>query len=162
MNDPKPSLQKQGVRLPLSNKVLGTYRPAVICSATLMVSGNLPLENGQLIAKGQVGCDVTVETAALGARQCVLNALGAVDSEIQGNWARLARLTRSVIFVATSDEGQHIPYVADAASTLLQEIFGADGLSARTAIGVAALPMNASVEVELTFDLASNTSGGSA
>lgn len=142
-----------GLTLPPAPKAVAAYVPAVRTGDLVIVSGQLPLEDGKLTVTGPVPSSVSLEAAQAAARRCVLNALAAVDPLIDSDWSRLVRVVRVGVFVA-SDPGftdQHL--IANGASELLFEVFGEPGRHARAAVGVPSLPLGASVEVEFTFQV---------
>lgn len=118
---------------------------SVDCS--IHVAGQLPYKNGELLGRGTVGRDVELETARDLARQAALNAL-AVAADAVGDLDRV-RIVQMLVFVASTPEFGEQSRVADAASELLVEVLGENGLHARTAIGVAGLPRNSPVEIQM-------------
>jgi enamine deaminase RidA (YjgF/YER057c/UK114 family) len=146
-------LAELGLSLPPAPKAVAAYVPAVRSGDLIIVSGQLPLEDGQLTVTGPVPSSTSLNAAKAATRRCVLNALAAVDPLIDSNWTRLVRVVRIGVFVAsdTSFTDQHL--VANGASELLVEIFGDAGRHARAAVGVPCLPLGASVEVEFTFQV---------
>jgi len=142
-------LASMGLELPAAPKPVAAYVPAVRHDNVIYISGQLPLLAGKLLATGPVPSAVTVEQAQVAARQCVLNALAIVDQMIDGDWSRFGQVIRLGAFVCceTGFTAQHL--VANGASELLGELFGKAGHHARAAVGVIALPLGASIEVEL-------------
>ena len=141
-------LEEAGYSLPTVSKPLAAYVPTMRDGNTIYTSGQLPVVDGQLAATGKVGEAVTVEDAQRYARICVLNGLAAIKAEI-GELDKISQITKVVGFVSSAAdfEKQHI--VINGASEFLGEIFGETGTHARSAVGVAMLPMNAPVEVEM-------------
>lgn len=133
----------------------GSYIPALQVGDLVYTSGQLPSVDGQLLATGIVGADVDVATAAQCARICALNALAAAAS-VAGGVDNIAQVVKLTVFVASaSDPGfTQQAVVANGASDLLVEIFGPNGRHARSAVGMAALPMNTPVEVEMIVQVA--------
>ena len=115
-------------------------------------SGQLPMRDGQLMLTGKVGGDVTQEEAVECARQCALNAVAAVRAEV-GELSAVTRVVKVVVFVASIPSFTGQPLVANGVSELLGEIFGEAGRHARAAVGVAVLPLDAPVEVELIVEV---------
>jgi len=146
-------LSELGLKLPEVAKPVAAYVPTVRAGNLVFVSGQLPFVGGKLMAEGAVGKDVTLEEAQACARQCVLNALAAVQAEI-GDLDRLARVVRVGCFVACEKGFGDQPKVANGASELLQEIFGERGRHARAAVGSVSLPLNTPVEVEMLVEIA--------
>ncbi len=145
-------LARNNLVLPEQTRPIASYVPAVaIHSGTIvLISGQVPIVDGSPIATGRVPEDVSIETAQLCARQCVLNALAALKSEI-GDLSRLRRVARLGCFVACSPEFTEHPKVANGASDLLMELLGEDGKHARAAVGVPSLPLGVPVEIEFMF-----------
>lgn len=145
----KQRLQQLGLELPAPAAQPASYVPAVRSGNTVYTSGQLPHENGVLAATGKVGREVTAEEAAGHAATCVLNALAAAGVHGDLDHARIAKM---VAFVASAPGFNGQPAVANGASDLLLEVFGEKGTHARSAVGVAELPLNAPVEVELIVE----------
>ncbi len=141
-----------GLSLPEVPAPVAAYVPAVHCGSLVWTSGQLPMRDGRVAATGKVGADVDVETAATLARICVLNALAAVKAEL-GDLDRVRRVVKVVGYVASTPQFTGQPQVVNGASELLGEVFGESGRHARSAVGVAALPLDAPVEVELVVEV---------
>src|SRR5262249_2679553 len=140
-----------GITLPAAVAPLASYLPAVRTGDLVYTSGQLPIVDGALVATGKVGAEVPVDAAAGHARTCVLNALAAVDALVGLDAVR--RAVKVVGFVASAPGFGGQPQVVNGASALLGEVFGAAGQHARSAVGVAELPRNAPVEVELIVEV---------
>ena len=136
-----------GLALPPVPAPAAAYVPAVRHGDLVIVSGQLPLRDGTLLATGLVGSDVTQDDAAELARVCALNALAAAAS-VAGSLDAIAAVLRVGVFVASADgfTAQHL--VANGASQLLSDVLGPGAVHARAAVGVARLPLDAPVEVE--------------
>jgi enamine deaminase RidA (YjgF/YER057c/UK114 family) len=145
-------LAEMGVTLPPVAAPVAAYEPAVRTGNLVYTSGQLPFVGGELPLVGLVGAEVSTEDAALAARACALNALAAVDALVGLDSVR--RVVKVVGFVASAPGFTDQPVVMNGASELLGDIFGESGTHARSAIGVAALPRNAPVEVELIVEVA--------
>jgi len=148
-------LAELGLRLPEVPTPVAAYLPAVRSGKYVYTSGQLPLVDGVLQAKGKVGEGeglVSPEEAYQAARTCALNALAAVAS-VSGGLDQVARVVKLVGFVASDPSFTGQPAVVNGASELLGEILGDAGRHARSAVGVAALPLDAPVEVELVVEL---------
>jgi enamine deaminase RidA (YjgF/YER057c/UK114 family) len=130
---------------------VAAYVPAVRSGQLVFTSGQLPFVDGGLRRTGKVGGSVEVEDAAADAKVCALNGLAAID-ELVG-LDSIARIVRVVGYVASAEGFNGQPRVVNGASELLGRVFGEAGVHARSAVGVAELPMNAPVEVELTVEL---------
>ncbi|WP_175935749.1 RidA family protein [Corynebacterium sp. Marseille-P4321] len=144
-------LAELGIELPAVAAPVAAYVPAIRAGNQVWTSGQLPFANGELAATGKVGAEVQAEDAAGYARQCMLNALAAVDDLVGID--NVARVLKIVGFVASDPAFNGQPAVVNGASELLQEIFGEAGAHARSAVGVAALPLDAPVEIELVVEL---------
>jgi enamine deaminase RidA (YjgF/YER057c/UK114 family) len=141
-----------GLTLPEVVPPLAAYQPAVQSGAYVYTSGQLPMVDGKLALVGKVGAEVTAEEAKDLARTCALNALAAVKS-IVGDLDRVERVVKVVGFVASAPDFTAQPGVVNGASELLGAVFGDRGVHARSAVGVAVLPLDAPVEVEIQVEL---------
>ncbi|MFY1678082.1 MULTISPECIES: RidA family protein [unclassified Streptomyces] len=148
-------LAELGVTLPEVVPPLAVYQPAVRSGSYVHTSGQLPMVRGKLEVTGKVGGEVTAEEAKALARTCALNALAAVKS-VAGDLDRIARVVKVVGFVASAADFTGQPGVVDGASEFLGEVLGDKGVHARSAVGVAVLPLDAPVEVEIQVELAGN------
>ena len=146
-------LTELGLKLPVLAKPAGAYVPAIVTGNLVYTAGQLPFVDGALLATGKVGAAVTPEDAATYARTCALNALAAAASVI-GSLDRVTRVVKVVGFVASTPDFSGQPGVINGASELLGEVFGEAGQHARSAVGVAVLPLDAPVEVELILEFA--------
>lgn len=146
-------LAELGLVVPATSKPVAAYLPAVTSGNLVYTSGQLPMVDGALPATGKVGASVSPEDAHRYARQCVLNGLAAARTAI-GSLDRITRVVKVVGFVASDPSFTGQPAVINGASELLQEIFGEAGQHARSAVGVAVLPLDAPVEVEFVFEYA--------
>jgi enamine deaminase RidA (YjgF/YER057c/UK114 family) len=141
-----------GLKLPDAPKPVAAYIPAKQTGNLVFTAGQLPMVNGELISKGLLGQDVEVDEANKAARICTLNALAAIKGVI-GDLDRIKQIVRVVGYVASVPTFTQQPAVVNGASELLLEIFGENGKHARSAVGMAVLPLNASVEIELTVEV---------
>jgi enamine deaminase RidA (YjgF/YER057c/UK114 family) len=144
-------LAELGIRLPPVAAPVAAYVPAVRSGQLVFTSGQLPFVDGGLRRTGKVGGSVDAEDAAHDAKLCALNALAAVDDLV--GLDQVARVVRVVGYVASAEGFTGQPRVVNGASELLGRVFGDAGRHARSAIGVAELPLGAPVEVELTVEL---------
>jgi enamine deaminase RidA (YjgF/YER057c/UK114 family) len=144
-------LAELGIRLPPVAAPVASYVPAVRSGQLVFTSGQLPFVDGGLRRTGKVGGSVDPEDAAHDAKVCALNALAAVD-ELVG-LDTVARVVRLVGYVASAEGFTGQPRVVNGASELLGRIFGEAGQHARSAVGVAELPLGSPVEVELVVEL---------
>jgi enamine deaminase RidA (YjgF/YER057c/UK114 family) len=149
---PEERLAELGLAVPEVAKPLASYVPAVRSGQHVYTAGQLPLREGELITTGKVGGEVTEEQALECARQCGLNALAAVRAET-GELSAIKRIVKVVVFVASTPDFTGQPAIANGASDLFGEVFGEAGRHARSAVGVAALPRDAPVEVELVVEV---------
>ena len=138
--------------LPDAPKPVAAYIPAKQTGKLVFTAGQLPMVNGELISKGLLGQDVEIDEANKAARICTLNALAAIKGVI-GDLDRIKHIVRVVGYVASVPTFTQQPAVVNGASEFLLEIFGEKGKHARSAVGMAVLPLNASVEIELTVEV---------
>ncbi|MCR4513751.1 RidA family protein [Aeromicrobium sp. 50.2.37] len=141
-----------GLTLPEVVPPLAAYVPAVRSGQHVFTAGQLPLVDGELVAKGKVGGEVSAEEAQECARQCALNALAAVKSVV-GSLDDVVRIVKVTVFVSSTPDFTGQPVVANGASELLGDVFGEVGVHARSAVGVPVLPIDAPVEVELVVEV---------
>jgi enamine deaminase RidA (YjgF/YER057c/UK114 family) len=146
--DPETRLRDLGLELPALPDPAGAYVPATRVGNLIFTAGQLPFARGELYATGKVGEGVSAEEAHEAARLCALNALAAAAAET-GGLGRIDRIVKVTGFVASAPGFNGQPAVLNGASELLGEVFGEAGLHVRSAVGVAELPLNAPVEVEL-------------
>jgi enamine deaminase RidA (YjgF/YER057c/UK114 family) len=152
VNQLEHKLMNLGIVIPEIPKPVAAYVPAKQSGKLVFTAGQLPMVNGELISKGLLGQDVEVEEASRAARVCTLNALAAIKGVI-GDLDRIKQIVRVVGYVASVPTFTQQPAVVNGASELLLEIFGESGKHARSAVGMAVLPLNASVEIELTVEV---------
>jgi enamine deaminase RidA (YjgF/YER057c/UK114 family) len=144
-------LAELGITIPEVAKPVASYLPAMVTGNLVFTAGQLPFVDGSLPATGKVGSAVSAEDAQGYARTAVLNALAAVQTAI-GSVDRITRIVKLVVFVASEPDFTGQPGVANGASDALVEIFGEAGRHARSAVGVAVLPLDAPVELELVVE----------
>lgn len=149
---PEDRIAELGLTLPEVVPPLAAYVPAVQTGTLVYTSGQVPMAEGKLAGSGKVGADVTPEDAQGHARICALNAIAALKSQV-GELSRVNRIVKVVVFVASAPDFTGQPGVGNGASELLRDVFGDKGVHARSAVGVAALPLDASVEVELIAEV---------
>jgi len=145
-------LAELGLALPDVVPPLASYQPAVRSGVYVYTSGQLPMVDGKLAVTGKVGAEVTPDEAKELAKTCALNALAAVKS-VAGDLDRIARVVKVVGFVASASDFTGQPGVINGASELLGAVLGDKGVHARSAVGVAVLPLDAPVEVEVQVEL---------
>lgn len=153
MSNPHDALARLGLTLPPAPKPVAAYVPAVRSGNLVYVSGQLPMAAGALMATGPVPSKVSIEDAQKAARQCALNAMAVVADQLGGDLSRVRRVVRLGVFVQSDDRFDGQPKVANGASELMQEVFGEAGRHARAAVGTNALPLDATVEVEMLFEV---------
>ncbi len=149
---PAGRLAALGLSLPPVVTPLAAYVPAVRSGNTVYTAGQVPMADGQLLSAGKVGAEVGAAEAAALARTCALNALAAAAS-VAGGVSAISRIVKLTGFVASAPDFTGQPQVVNGASELLLEIFGEAGRHARSAVGVAVLPLNAPVEIELIVEV---------
>lgn len=153
MPTPAENLVKLGLTLPAPVPAVAAYVPYVVAGSLVFISGQLPMEGGQLKFTGSVGRDLDLATAQQAARLCALNILAQLNAACGGDLNRVARCVRLGGFVASAPGFFDQPKVANGASELMEQVFGEAGKHARAAVGVNVLPLNAAVEVDAIFAL---------
>ncbi|QES49386.1 LysR family transcriptional regulator [Streptomyces venezuelae] len=147
-------LAELGLTLPEVVPPLAAYQPAVRSGQYVYTAGQLPMVKGSLPVTGKVGAEVSAEQAKELAAICALNGLAAVKSVV-GDLDRIVRVVKVVGFVASAPDFTGQPAVLNGASELLGEVLGEKGVHARSAVGVAVLPLDAPVEVEFQIEISS-------
>jgi enamine deaminase RidA (YjgF/YER057c/UK114 family) len=141
-------LARLGILLPTPAAPAANYLPSVLQDGVLHVSGQLPIDAGRVAVAGRLGEDVSLEEGQRAARLCAVNILAQVKAALSGDLERVRRLVRITGFVASAPHFLEQHRVVNGASDLLAEVLGERGLHARAAVGVAALPLGAAVEVD--------------
>jgi enamine deaminase RidA (YjgF/YER057c/UK114 family) len=150
---PEARLRELGIVIPDPAPAVANYVGAVRVGNILFVSGHGPYENGQYVHNGKLGRDVDVATGQAAARVTILNLLGSVRAEL-GSLDKVRRVVKLLCMVNSAPDFAEQPAVANGASDLLVEIFGEErGRHARSAVGMGALPMGISVEIEGIFEV---------
>ena len=149
--DVRAKLAELGLELPVAALPVAAYVPAVRTGNIVFTAGQLPMVDGKIAREGKVGADVTVEDAYELAKICAINALAAV--ELVAPVDSVVKVVRIVCYVNGAPGFVSHPAVANGASELFMHIWGDAGVAARSAIGVAELPLNSPVEVELTVEV---------
>ena len=152
MKNIEDRINQLGLILPPAPNPVASYIPAKQTGNLVFTAGQLPVVNGEIVSKGLLGQDVDVEEANRAAQVCTLNALAAIKGVI-GDLNRIKQVVRVVGYVASIPTFTQQPAVVNGASELLLELFGEAGKHARSAVGMAVLPLNASVEIELTVEV---------
>ena len=142
-------IKELGLELPEVAKPLAAYIPAKQVGNLVMTSGQVPLVKGVINFAGKVGSDLTEEEGQKAAQICALNCLAAITGVI-GNLDKIVEVVKLTVFVASAETFTSQPKVANGASELIGKIFGESGKHVRSAVGVTSLPLNASVEIEMT------------
>ncbi len=152
MSNIENKIKELGLQLPEPPKPLAAYIPAKQAGNLVFTAGQLPMVNGEIILKGLLGQDVEIEPAYNAAKICTLNALSAIKGVI-GDLDKIKQVVRVVGYVASVPTFTQQPAIVNGASEFLLEIFGDKGKHARSAVGMAVLPLNAAVEIELTVEV---------
>lgn len=152
MSKPSERLKELGITLPEAPKPVAAYVPCVRHGDMLLLSGQIPFRDGKVAYAGQVGLRQRLEDAQEAARICTLNAIAAA-ADCAGGVDQLKRVLKVVVYVASHEGFTDQHKVANGASELLKDIFGEAGKHARAAVGVFTLPLDASVEVDVTFQV---------
>lgn len=146
-------LLELGVELPEPAKPAANYVPFVLTGNLLVISGQLPMKDGKLMAMGLLGRELGTEAGKLAAKWCAVNVLAQARAAL-GNLDRIKRIVKITIFVASTPDFTEHHLVANGASDFLGAALGQCGQHARAAVGMAALPMNAPVEIEAMIEIA--------
>ena len=150
--DVRAKLVEKGLTLPVAAKPVAAYLPAVRTGQIVFTAGQLPLVDGAMADTGKVGAEITQERAKEIAEICALNCLAAV--ELVAPVDMIVKVVRVVCYVNGAPGFLNQPFIANGASELFMHIWGDAGIAARSAIGVAELPLNSPVEIELTVEVA--------
>jgi enamine deaminase RidA (YjgF/YER057c/UK114 family) len=145
-------LQELGIKLPAPPEPFGTYVEAVQTGSLLFLTGMLPTEGREAKFIGRVGAEVDVETGRKAAHLAALNVLAVARSYL-GSLDKVKRIVRLGVSVATAGDVRDQPKVADAASELLQDVFGKDKNPCRSVYGVASLPLGVPLELEVILEI---------
>jgi enamine deaminase RidA (YjgF/YER057c/UK114 family) len=152
VSTPEDRIQELGLTLPEVVPPVAAYLPAVRSGQYVYTAGQVPMRSGSMLHPGKVGAGVDEGQAVEAAQQCALNALAAVKSVV-GELSGVKRIVKVVVFVASDPGFTGQPKIANGASELFGEVFGDAGKHARSAVGVAVLPLDAPVEVELIVEI---------
>lgn len=146
-------LVELGVTLPTPNAPAANYVPTVLSGSHLFISGQLPMRDGKLAFAGQLGADVEIDDGRAAAKLCAIHLLAQAKSAL-GELDRIVRIVKIVGFVNSAAGFGDQPKVINGASDFLVEVLGDRGRHARSAVGVAALPFGAAVEIEAVIEVA--------
>ncbi|TCD13217.1 RidA family protein [Oricola cellulosilytica] len=144
-------LQEHGIALPAAAAPAANYVPAVQSGSFLYTSGQLPLRDGKLVSSGLLGRDLDVDQGREAAKWCAVNVLAQARSAL-GDLGKIKRIVKITVFVASSPDFTEQHLVANGASDFLVDILGDAGRHARSAVGMACLPLNAPVEIEAIIE----------
>ena len=147
------NIKNLGLNIPELPKALANYVPYKIVGKTMYISGQAPVRNGEMIYKGKVGSDITIEEGIEAAKLCVINIIAAVKTGLGGDWSKLDCFVKLTGFVNCQDSFTDQPKIINGASDMLVEIFGDQGRHARVAVGSNALPLGISVEIDAIIQL---------
>ena len=147
------NIKNLGLNIPELPKALANYVPFKIVGKTMYISGQAPVRNGEMIYKGKVGSDITIEEGIEAAKLCVINIIAAVKTGLEGDWSKLECFVKLTGFVNCQDSFTDQPKIINGASDMLVEIFGDQGRHTRVAVGSNALPLGISVEIDAIIQL---------
>ena len=142
------NIKQLGIEIPDMPSPLANYVPYKVSNNVVYVSGQGPVKNGQLVFKGKVGEDITIDDGIKAAELCCINIIAALKKSINGDWNRLDNFLKLGGFVNCNNNFYDQPKIINGASDLLVNIFGDKGRHARFAVGSNSLPMNISVEID--------------
>ena len=147
------NIKNLGLNIPDLPKALANYVPYKIVDKTMYISGQAPVQNGELIYKGKVGSDITVEDGIEAAKLCVINIIAAVNTGLKGDWDKLDSFVKLTGYVNCQDNFTDQPKIINGASDMLVDIFGDQGRHTRVAVGSNALPLGIAVEIDAIVQL---------
>ena len=153
MHSFEENIKNLGLNIPELPKALANYVPYKIVGKTMYISGQAPVKNGELIYKGKVGSDISVEDGIEAARLCVINIIAAVKTGLEGDWSKLDNFVKLTGYVNCQDTFTDQPKIINGASDMLVEIFGDQGRHSRVAVGSNALPLGIAVEIDAIVQL---------
>ena len=147
------NIKNLGLNIPDLPKALANYVPYKIIGKTIYISGQAPVQNGELIYKGKVGSAISIEEGVEAAKLCVINIIAALKTGLEGDWDKLDSFVKLTGFVNCQDNFTDQPKIINGASDMLVEIFGDQGRHARVAVGSNALPLGIAVEIDAIVQL---------
>ena len=147
------NIKNLGLNIPDLPKALANYVPYKIVGKTMYISGQAPVKNGELIYRGKVGSDITVEDGIEAAKLCVLNIIAGVKTGIEGDWDKLDSFVKLTGYVNCQNDFTDQPKIINGASDMLVDIFGGQGRHSRVAVGSNALPLGIAVEIDAIVQL---------
>ena len=142
------NIKQLGIDIPDMSAPLANYVPFKVSEGIVYVSGQGPVKNGELVYKGKVGEDISIDDGIKAAELCCINIIAALKKSINGNWNRLDNFLKLGGFVNCNNDFYDQPIIINGASDLLVKIFGDQGRHSRFAVGSNSLPMNISVEID--------------
>ena len=152
-SSPKENLEKLGVTLPTPVAPVANYVPYTQSGTLYSISGQIPMENGELPFTGKVGVDISEDDGYKAARLCAINIIAQINNICGGDLARVRKIVKLGAFVNCADGFGNQPEVVNGASDFMVEIFGDIGKHSRSAVGTNALPRNVSVEIDCLVDI---------
>ena len=147
------NIKNLGLNIPDLPKALANYVPYKLIGKTIYISGQAPVQNGELIYKGKVGSDISIEEGIEAAKLCVINIIAALKTGLEGDWDKLDSFVKLTGFVNCQDNFTDQPKIINGASDMLVEIFGNQGRHTRVAVGSNALPLGIAVEIDAIVQL---------
>ena len=147
------NIKNLGLNIPDLPKALANYVPFKIIGKTIYISGQAPVQNGELLYKGKVGSDISIQEGIEAAKLCVINIIAALKTGLEGDWDKLDSFVKLTGFVNCQDNFTDQPKIINGASDMLVEIFGDQGRHARVAVGSNALPLGIAVEIDAIVQL---------
>ena len=142
------NIKNLGLNIPDLPKALANYVPYKIIGKTIYISGQAPVQNGELIYKGKVGSDISIEEGIEAAKLCVINIIAALKTGLEGDWDKLDSFIKLVGYVNCKEDFTDQPKIINGASDIIVNIFGEQGRHTRVAVGSNALPLGIAVEID--------------
>ncbi len=152
-NEVEVRLAELGITLPQAAIPAANYVPYVISGNLLHIAGQLPMEAGKLAVTGHLGANVDLASGQRAAELCAINLLSQAKAALNGDFSRIVRIVKLNAFVASTPDFVEQHLVVNGASNLLAKAFGDAGKHARSSVGVAALPLNAAVEIDAIMEI---------
>lgn len=146
-------LKQLNITLPIPPKPAGSYIPVVTSGSLAFVSGQIPMQDGKVLYTGKVPSERSIEEAQAAARLCAINLLAQLQANL-GSLDKITKIVRVSGFVNCTPEFSEHPKIINAASDLFYDIFGEKGKHSRIAVGVSSLPLNSTVEIDMTVEFA--------
>ena len=153
MNNIENNLSKHNIKIPQATKPIANYSPFIISKGLIFISGQVPIENGNIIYQGKIGQDLGVEDGKKASRLCMLNSFAVLKSAIKGNLKLIKKCLKITVFINSNDTFIYQPLVADGASDIISKIMSPDAEHSRSAVSANSLPMNSAVEIDSIFEI---------